>query len=97
LRTKQLPNPPQPRLTPGEFGVLLAAAVDHGLMGDDIGQRQGLVEPALVECEGVISRVEVQRAVEVFGVARPIIRRRMFQASGEQWQRVPEQVIANDF
>ena len=97
LRAEQLTNPPQPRLTSGELKVLLAAAFGHGLMGDDIRERQGLVEPALVEGKGVVPRFEVQRAVEVCGVGRLIVRRSMFEARGDQRQRVTEQVVAGDF
>ncbi|MNI59488.1 hypothetical protein D3C73_1146530 [compost metagenome] len=66
-------------------------------MGDDIRQRQGLIEPALVEGKGIVACPEVQRAVEVFGVARLIVGRGMFEARGEQRQDMPEQVVTDDF
>ncbi|MNK99518.1 hypothetical protein D3C87_1199150 [compost metagenome] len=97
MRPEQLANPPQPRLAPGELKVLLAAAFSHGLMGDDIGQRQRLIEPVTVEGEGVVLGGEVQRAVEVLGITVAIIRCGVFEARGEQGQRMPEQVITNDF
>ncbi|MNI24258.1 hypothetical protein D3C73_778720 [compost metagenome] len=80
LRAEQLANSPQPGLAPGEFGVLFTAPLGHGLVSDDIGERQGLVEPALVEGESVVQRAETQRAIEVFGIGRPIVGRRVFEA-----------------
>ena len=97
LRAEQLADPSQPGLSPGELDVLFATTFGHGLMGDHIGQRQRLVEPALVKGEGIVARAEVHRAIEVFGVACLVVGRGMFEACAEQGQRMAEQVVAGDF
>lgn len=97
LGGEQLADPPQPRLASGEFGVLLATAFGHGLMGDAVGQRQGLVKPVFVKGEGVIGAVEAQGAIKVRCVAGLIIRCRMFETGTQQRQWMTEQVVADDF
>ncbi|MNG01722.1 hypothetical protein D3C84_847150 [compost metagenome] len=66
-------------------------------MGDDIGKRQGLVKPAFVESEGIVTGLEVQRAIEVFCIGGFIVGRGMFEARSQQWQRMAEQVVADGF
>ena len=53
LCREELADAAQPNLASGELGVLFAAAFGHGLMGDGVGQRQGLIEPAFIKGKGV--------------------------------------------
>ncbi|MNR05716.1 hypothetical protein D3C85_1217610 [compost metagenome] len=66
-------------------------------MGDSIGQRQGLVEPCFIEGKRVVCCAELHGAVEGFGVTGLIRRRRVGEACRQQWQRVAEHVVADDF
>ena len=90
LGTEQLADTAQPGLTSGEFEVLLATAFSHGLMGDGVRQRQRLVQPVAVEGERVVFGGEVQRCIEVLGIAFAVIRCLMFKTDGKQRQRTAE-------
>ncbi|OMP13051.1 hypothetical protein COLO4_02364, partial [Corchorus olitorius] len=92
---EQLADPPEPGLAPGEFQVQLPATLAHGSVGYLVCQRQWLLKPVAIECEGVVHGIEVQRASEGLPVLLAIVRLTMGETSGEQRQGLAQQVIAD--
>jgi hypothetical protein len=90
LRGQQLADAIEPRLAARELQVLFAAALGHGLMGHGIGQRQGLIEPARVEAERVVTGLEGMLAVKAVGVMGVIIRGGVSEACPDEGQRAAQ-------
>ena len=74
LCSQKLADALQPGLPSGELEVLFAAALCHRLVGNGIGQWQGLLEPAVREGKRIAIGVELAWAIEALPVVGVVVR-----------------------